>query len=502
MSLADRLDAAIALVSPEWAARRRIARLALSHSEQLGFAGPESTYGRLDRAPLSRGASADYMFEATQGRRRLVERARLADDEHSIAGAILDRSVENVVGAGFRLQALTDDPEWNKAAEELWNAWASDKKAADSAGLQTWHEMQALGYRGELRDGDSAFVRQDDGTIRLVESDEIADPKGGYTRPDMVDGIELDGRLRPLAFHVFDPSPDMIWPDRRVAPSRRYPVDQVIFNANRKRASGTRGLTRFKGLFWILDQSDGSREAITVAIRMAACFGLALKRDGGNTPVNAQTTLGTDGRSRRKIHVEPGGVMTLGLGESVEQIKPNAASGDVQDHLDRLERIVCSRFPVTLEQVLGNYNASNFSNTRHARMEAKTRAEIEQVKQMRVSTTAYFWKLEDFMFKEGKLPKRPDAIKHRWIPPRWRYADEVTEFQGAQAAIDGALSTRTAECARLGIDFEEDVVEVLARETEMLAKAKIPVVRSTLTRDPVPPGGLQEGSREPQRPKP
>lgn len=487
MSLSDRF---IAFFSPSWAARRKLDRIALEQVEKFGLTEANPT--RLDRAPTNRGSSADYENELGSDRRELVERARLADERNLLARAILDRSVESVVGTGFRLQAMTDDPKWNQEAEDLWNEWCENE--ADSRGLLTFNEIMATMYRSQLRDGDVGCILLDDGTLRLVESDEIADTLGA-TRPDNVDGIELDARGRPVAFNVYKPDRRTYWPDRRVAPTMRIPADQFVFLASRKRAGQTRGLTRFKGMFWHLDQIDGTLEAITVATRMAACLGLIIKRPGSGTglPGNLPTTTDGAGATKRKLRLEPGGVSFIQPGEDVFQVTPTHATTSAREHIRELERLASSGFPITLEMVLGDYTASNYANSRNARMEARERAKIEQAPLKKAHTRFYWWKLVQFM-ESKMLRSRPDALKHRWIPPGWNLVDPVTELQAAQAAIDSGLSTRTIEAARLGYDFKEDILPQLKEEAEALKKAGLEPVRSTLTRDPAPPPGQDAGA--------
>lgn len=482
MSLSESLDSVIATISPSWAAQRKLARVALREVERM--ARNEGDWGRLDTAPTARGSSADYDLELTQTRRRLVERARLADERNLLAGAILDRSVESVVGEGFRLQATTTDKAWNAQAEDLWNAFADDPAAVDTRGLLTWNELLATLYRSELRDGDVGLVLLADGTLRLVESDEIATPEG-YTRPNMVDGVELDERGRPRSFHVFDRRSNMLWSDRRVAPSVEVPADQFVFCARRRRAGQTRGITSFAGMFWHLDHIDGTLEAVTVSMRMAACLGLIIKRNGGAGTAfqNLPTTTDGAGNTRRKLRMEPGGVMALDVGEDVHQVTPSHPTTPAREHIRELERLCSTRFPITLEMVLGDYTASNYSNSRNARLEARERAKIHQARLARAATTVYFWKLIGWM-REKRLPLNPEALKHRWIRPGWALADPLTELQAAQAAIDSGLSTRTIEAARLGYDFEEDILPQLAKEQGLLEDAGVALVRSNLTRDP------------------
>ncbi len=480
MSFSDRIDDAIAFVSPRWAASRKADRVALAQISRLSS---DTSPGRLNTDTPPRSTDPNYGLELLQDRRSLVDRARSSDEGNVLAGAILDRSTEVVVGEGFRLRATTADPAWNKQAEALWDEWAAE---ADDAGLSTLGELEQLHYRGKKRDGDAGFALLDNGRVRLVESDEIADPSGPYSRPLMVDGVELDERRRPVAFHVHRANRDTIWADRRYGPAERIPREQFVFAAGRKRANQVRGQTSFKGLFWLLDHAVKTLEAGTISNYMAACLGLVLKKSGGGT-AGLPTTTDAAGNTRKKLRLEPGSIMTLGVGEEAMQITPSSVSSAGRDHIRELERLMTTRFPVTLEMVLGDYTASNLSNSRNSRMEARERAKIEQGAHARTMTTLYLWKLIHFM-EAGLLAPRADALSHKWRRPAWPLVEPVAELQASQAAIDSGLSTRSIEADRLGYDFEDELVPQLAHEQGLLDAAGIGVVRSTLTRDPVPPG--------------
>jgi capsid protein len=134
--------------------------------------------------------------------------------------------------------------------------------------------------------------------------------------------------------------------------------------------------------------------------------------------------------------------------------------------------------------VLGDYTASNYSNTRNARLEARERAKIHQAKLARVCTSIYLWKIVQWI-EAGRLASRGDALRHRWLRPAWAWVDPITEIRASTAAVDAGLTTRTIEAAKLGLDWEEDILPRLRREQELLAENGVALVRSNLTRDPM-----------------
>lgn len=480
MSLYDRLETAIARLAPGWAASRVAARVALdqaARAESLG-AYRNASHTRIDRsAPTVRGAGADWTLERERDRRDLVDRGRQLEQNSPIAEALLSRATESVVGGGFGLQAATADPAWNEQAEALWSAWAEN--GADVRGLSTLGELVDFVYRGWLRDGDVAVVRLASGSVRVVESDEIASPEG-YSRPDLVDGVELDASGRPVAFHVLS-QPRTLLVDRRASYDRvRIPAEDVEFLARRQRAGQTRGLSAFSGVGWILDQVDGNVEAVTVANRMAACLGLVLKRK--SRMAGMATTTGADGIARRKLRLEPGGFIELDTDEDIGTVQGHAIEGNFVDFIRFLSRLASIAFGLPLELTLMDFERSNYSSARAALLQAWNVWRRHQRMLKSLYRRLYAWKVLAWM-EAGLLPVREDAFAHSWIAPGWQWLDPVAEIQAAQASVDAGFDSRTNIAHRLGHELE-DVVRAQARELELFRQAGVPLVRSILTRDP------------------
>lgn len=479
----NRLDRVISWLSPEWGARRALARAALSTGERLvGYSGANP--GRLDRSPTVRGSAADFNLETGFDRRRLVDKARDLEMNNLLADSLLTRTVEAVMGErGFTLRPQTEDKTWNREARELWDDWCEND--ADARGIDDFAGMMRTAFRQTLRDGDGADVMLASGSLRNVESDEIGSPKGGHYTPSDVDGVELDRTGRPVAYQVFDYDPDLLWADRRIAVtvrSSRIPADDTIFLANRQRGGQTRGVPVFNGAFWLFDQIDGTLEATTVATRMAACFGLVITRQ--NPFSNLGLTTDSQGNARNSQVVEPGMIFRAMPGDEVKQVQPAHVGTAYEAHLRLLVRLCAIRLGLPLELALLDFSQSNYSNARAVLLQAQKTWRAWQHRIKRVHRRIYHWKVITWI-EEGRLRPRRDALRHKWETPGWQWLDPVAEIQGAMAEVDGGFNSRSAICARMGQDFEE-VVEARALELELLEEAGVPDLRGTLSRDPAP----------------
>jgi lambda family phage portal protein len=491
MSFADLLDGAIATLAPAWAARRKFARFALDEADRFA-AYREGNPSRLDRSVTSRGTSADWELELGFDRRQIVDRARMLERDNLLAGALLDRSGEFVVGEGFRVKSRSKDAKWNEAADAIWKDWCENQ--ADVRGLDAFDDLLELIYRSWLRDGDIAIVLNADGSIRLVESDEIASPQGGYSRPSMADGVELDPHGKPLAFWIFDPDPNVLYADRRVALNRltRVPAKNVIFLARRLRAGQTRGISVFNGMIWLLEQLDGTLEAVTVAHRMAALFALVVKKKAPFS--GAMTRTDSGGTTRPQLNFEPGSVMRLEPDEDVTQITPAHPGSTSSQHMRDLGRLATSRFGTTIEFVIGDLTTSNYSNARTGLILAKKSRLKKQKRLGRVVRDLRNWRILRAM-ESGELSVRRDALAHTIVYPGMPWIDPTAEVQAALAAVDGNLDTLANVAAEHGMDLD-DVLSEREQELSELALRKIPVVRSTLTRDPTPEPKPEKPSAE------
>jgi lambda family phage portal protein len=479
VSLRERLDGLISDYFPAWGAERAVARAAMENAERLSnYRGAQHT--RLDApTPTAKGASPDWVTEREYDRRDLVDRARQLERSSVLAEGMLSRSQESVVGDGFKLQAKTSDDAWNEQAEALWKDWAEN--ACDVRRMNTFGELLALVFRSYLRDGDVGTVLLATGDIRVVESDEIATPTG-YMQSNLVDGVELDAAGKPTRFHVIQ-NPRTLAVDRRAIPAHvQIPAENVLFLARRRRAGQTRGVSAFAGVTWVLEQIDGNIEAVTVAARMAACFGLVIKRKSRASGLG--TVTGPDGVARRKLRVEPGAFFEVEPEEDVKSVQANGATTNFPEFIRMLGRIATVAFGIPVELLFMDFEKTNYSNARAALLQAWNVWRVHQRMLRRYCSRVYTWKLLQWM-ESGELPVREDALQHGWIAPGWQWIDPVAEIQSAMASIDAGFETRANVIMRLGYDPDEQW-KALAKEVKRLESDGIPISRSTLTRDPTP----------------
>lgn len=475
------LERTIAKLSPSWGARRALSRVALREVSKLS--GLRDASPRSHDAPIyNRGTSMDRDLELGQDRRTIVDRARAADENGTLLGSMLDRVCEAVIGEeGPRLKPRSGDPAWNRECAALWNDWADTPELCDARAIATLPEILENNLRGMLRDGDSLPIQMADGTVRTAESDEIS--AYGYWKPSMADGVECDRQGRPVAFHVFDYDPDVVWADRRLvsdAQRTRVPSKYCHFLARRSRSNQTRGLSAFNGAFWLTEQFDGTLEAASVGARMGACLGLVINRE--NPLVNLPTVAGDDGQANSQKRLAPGMILRLKPGEKATQVTPGMIGAPFEAHLRLLVRLCALRLGLPLELALFDFSTANYSNARTVLLQSRKVWKRLQRRVRRLASWLYCWKVITWI-EEGRLRAHPNALKHTWQMPGWNWLDPVAELQAAGGRVDLGLATRGQLCAEHGTDFEENLEE-LKLEEDLAAAAGVHLQRSNLTREP------------------
>lgn len=472
------LDNAIRLVSPKWAAERQ----AWKQYEQWAAAGYRSaSSGRLANAtPL--GGMSDYHLEQGYDRERMVNRAAQLARDNAMARGLLERNADNVVGTGIRPQAKTSDAAWNRLAEARFNRWADEE--ADRRGLSTFWDLQRLAQLSLVRDGDVGLVMMQGGQVQLMEALRIAAPLGREFSASHIDGIDLDEFGRPLMFHLVPRRPDEAYTaSTRDLPERvTVPADQFLFLARRSSPGQTRGEPALAQSMELFEHIDRLLEAVVTAARMAACFGILIEAP---LPLPMQaTTTNAAGQSAKQWNLEPAMVKTLKPGEKVSTLSPSQPTQNLSDFVSLLARHVGLPLGMPLELLMLDFSQTNYSSARASLLQAQ-RAFKQQQQYLvaRLCRPIWRWKMREWI-AAGELPENDEADLHDWITPGWPWVDPVKEAQAAQMSVDGGFATVREIVTGMGKDLDT-LIKARKAELDEMAAAGIPVVRSTMTRDPM-----------------
>lgn len=423
----------------------------------------------------------------------LRDRARQMAENNPLAVGMLDRAVENVIGHGMRLQAMTDDPGFNEQAEELWRDWI-DK--ADIRGVFSGAEFQRVIYRHHLLDGDvgcGLVSRGTDCFLQGYEGDLIDTANGGYRPEDnVVDGIQFDSDNRAVGYYVTPFDQSGVQMGETFIRARDF-----IFYPRLRRLSQIRGEPCFSQVFKLFDQIDGYQEAVIVAARIAACQGLMIKSNSAANQLNGlKTATDLQGNPRRITQMEPGIIHYLQPGEEVQTINPSQPTQSFPDFMAAMLRFAGLTLGLPLELVLLDFSRTNYSSARASLLQAYRSFRTQQQSFCeRFMSRTYRWRISKWV-KNGQLVVPPKLLgvpadgtspawwNHQWIAPGWAWVDPVKELQAALMAIDGGLATVSGTLQEHGKDLR-DLTAVRAREIKLFDELGIVLSKSNMTRDAI-----------------
>lgn len=468
----NRLDKLIGFISPKWAMERAALRQ-YSASLQNGVSN------RLDRGWVSSSTTTvQTQFERTR-LFSMRDRARTADADNPIAHGIINRLVDNVVGKGFTLCAMTSDKAFNKEVEDRFY-WQSD--TFDIRGFMSWPDLQRDAYRSYERDGDfgTALVN-DRGLSRLqsVSSNQIETPdtwRAAGAPQRMFDGVECDGVGRPIRFWVREQDD---FGKRRFTPVQ---ARDFVYLSRIKRTNQVRGETCLAQVFPYLDQLDGYIDAVVVAARMAAVFGLVFK-DSPAKYAGGPTVLNSQGQSQQVVTLENGQIKLVGKEGSVQQVDAKQPMNQTPDFIRMMLRLIGVAVDMPLELTLMDFSQTNYSSARAALQQfyRAMGARQEFFKRMYLSRVYRWWLSREI--NAGTITTAPpeDYLAHDWIAHGWQWIDPVKELQAALLEADMGINSLTNIAASQGRDFAE-ILTQRAAEMAAIRAAKLPPAFSTMTR--------------------
>lgn len=502
MAEPTKLDKAIEVVLPGWAAKRQEARARISagkaweqYGEQVrryaGRGGPSASYSggvttRVD-------APVDYTDFKSSGIRDLSgtridimrRRARRLTQNNNLASALVNASVNFVIGGGTRIEPMTGDKAFNTAAQELWdNYWfCRNGGSPDVRGMSSGPELERMLFAARIRDGDAGVILLDDGRIQAIEGDLIETPdklSGGFK---VSEGVEINNVGRPTGFwlRTIDETNPFLrkW--------ERVDADNFCFFPRLKRINQLRGETAFAQSFTLFEQLEGYVDGVVMAARMAAMFGLLIRE-----PVTAGFAglpTGTDSRgmNRPMFDMEAAMVKRLNPGDEVIQVKPEQPTTQFEQFVVSLVRMAGLELSLPLELALLDFSKTTYSSARAAMIVAQRAACAEHhCWCLQFISRVYRWRVSKWI-KSGELKEPSDGLpwKHRPIQEPYEYLNPVQDVQGDMLEIDAGLTTLGEKLIARGTTLDEFIAK-RSDEITKLDAAGIELSKSSMTRDELP----------------
>jgi len=468
------IDKAIEAVSPLRALRRMQARRVLR-----SYLGAEPSRVSSGRTPKNQPADTELLGPFGADRLRAWSRELVRNNAY--AWGVVDTIVSSVVGCGIKAQSVFETPEGddieevNDRRDSVWAEWC---EVCDINGQYTLEEIQSIAQREVVEAGEvlirkirtpgsvyRGIYRPVPLALEIIEADRLAGDKDNYAsrltangENRIIRGVEVDDTGRPVAYWIYPDHP--LQPYSYTREPERVPASEIMHLFRRDRVGQTRGVSWFapvvaaiRDLGTYLDnelQASAVASCFTVAIKTETPLGDLADPDGGS-PV--------DSAGNKQRYIEPGMVMELNPGESVEGINPGRPATGAEPWIALILRQIAVGTGLSYETVARDYSQTSYSSSRTSQLEDRRRFRCWQqylIRHLLQPTWDAFFDAASISGVRG-FPVPSDVLTDRrkvspveWQTPEWEWVDPQSEQAAAKDAIDSFMSDYQTELGSRG----------------------------------------------------
>lgn len=471
------LDAAIGVLSPQWALRRAHARKVLRT-----YQGAESNRLTGSKKPKNQSADSELLGPFGADAARAWARSFVRDNAY--ACGVVETIATAVVGCGIHAQSMVEDADGNDveavndARDKAWNEWC---EVCDINGELNFAEIQFLALREIVESGEVLIrmrsVRLDGRPVPLalemIDADRLAIDRDTFayheTKNRVIRGVEMTETGKPLAYWIYPEHPNSPYISRNTTPIR-VPADEILHLYRKDRVGQSRGVTWFAPVLNAIRDLGVYIDNELQASAVASCFTAVIKTDspaGGVAPGLGEES--TDDYGNSLEYLEPGLVARLRPGESIEGVNPGRPNNAAEPWINLMVRNIGVGVGLGYEKVSRDYSRTTYSSARTAELEDRRRFKrfqqyiiahlCQPVWDRFCESAANVGKLTDgeaqFPILSELLDDRRSLTPVTWQVPEWEWVDPQNEQSAAVTAIQNNMSTLQRECAKLGINWRE-----------------------------------------------
>ncbi|MEQ9518491.1 MAG: phage portal protein [Parvibaculum sp.] len=433
------------------------------------------------------------------------------------ASTAVNRWVNGIIGKGWKLQAKPDwralglTREWaDEFANEVeghWRSFVNDQRFnCDYERYTDFAGLMRLMARHWAVDNEALVVlrwRDERGlapyhlALEVIDPDRLSTPYGLMEGDLMRAGVELSAATRePVAYHVraAHPGDQLASPSQfrwlRLARETSWGRPLVVHAFERVRAGATRPASRFAPIIQKLKQltryDETELQAAIINATFAAYIETPLDADsfaatfGGGLAGNSvlDNVLNHQAAYHEKVGFSIGGARLHHLvpGEQIKTVASTHPNSVFSEFEEQSLRYISAALDISYEQLANDWSKTNYSSARAAMLEVRMGLDCAKQKIETLLANPIYTAFVEELIRTDRvmLPARGpdfDAARTAYCTARWigagrGWVDPVKEAQGAAVRIETGLSTLQAECAELGLDWEE----VLAQRALEIAK--------------------------------
>jgi lambda family phage portal protein len=475
-----------------------------------GFAG--GAVGRLTSSLANWSGSINADLDASLPILRARARSLAANNEHG--KRFLTLVATNVVGRQnpkLQVRAMRDamnpkaptklDKPANDAIESHWERWG---RTADISGKhRSLYSLLRTTVRGVARDGESIIRIIRDRKLpyglglQLLEADRLDESLNGRLSNGNTirQGVEIDSRLRAVAYHVRTAHPGENWAVTTNT-VERVPASDMMHLFLPDRAEQVRGVTWFHAVILRGSIIHNFEEAAVTAAQIGASKIAALER---SEEAPDATSLMADGQSGNtsQMKVEAGELFELPPGYKLNSWNPEYPHQNFESFLKACLRGLAAGLDVAAHNLTGDMTDVNYSSAR-----------IAELAEREVWMTLQDWLVSSFVlpiyeewlaisllagritFDSGSvLPaERYDKFANasRFQGRRWSWVDPLKEAEANASMLSSQLTSRTRISAEQGMEFDDIMDELTAENEAIIAAGLITVTPPAKPMEPVP----------------
>ena len=467
MGIAAGIDKAIAVIAPQAALKRTVARqkmqiLDSGYGNYGASVTKKSLAGWLHAGGSSREDIEDNVSVLRQRTRDLYMGVPLAN------GAVKTMRT-NIVGRGLRLKSTIDaetlgiSPEerrnLEKKIEKEWSIWA-ESNDCDMSRIDNFYELQQLAFMNWLISGDCLAVlpvkprikQPYDLRVQLIEADRLCSPDNCDTMDNkIVGGVEVDKSGEVIAYHIANHHPlsyaynDISW-QRVEAYGQKTGRRNVLHMMNRERIGQRRGVPFLAPVIESLKQLGRYTDAELVAAVVSGMFTIFIEK----ADASAEDAIGSmlpeevqvDAEDESTIELAPGAVIDLNEGEKAHDTNPGRPNANFGGFVEAICQQIGAALEIPYELLVKRFNSS------------------------------YTASKGPGFFTDPAIRKAYCGAK--WNGPAKGMLDPIKEVTAAEKRVSNGFSTRSDEAMQMtGSNFYNNVEQLKHEEKELKEVKKI-----------------------------
>lgn len=458
------IDKAIELILPGVAVKRAAARQILE-IQARGFDAAGAGRKRHKAYAEATGPNAAGMM--ARGPLRNIARDLQRNNPYAANG--VRKFGEQIVGLGIVPRFESSNERARQRAIDVFSEWADRCEPED---IDDFYGQQIAAVENVVSDGDCLRVwtydRQKGPFCEIREIDFLDESKNETARDGsgkrIVNGIELDGRGRRVAYHLFDDHPgDWGMGGGMSLKSRRIDARFVDHIFRRQRSGQMLGWSGFAPVARALQDYHDLTGAMLERRMLETFLALVVKRSSGAAGPGYGTVTGAADSTAGGAPLEEiasGQITYLRENEELQNVQISSP-GDSMEFGKLILHGVAAGLGLPYHMLTGDVSEANYTSQRAALINFGRTLDVWQGKLMtrQFCRTAWARLVEWEIAMNGNARGRLDDVNPIWTPPARAVVDPKKDMEALTLELEAGLKSYQDAITQLGRDPRETLEE-------------------------------------------